>query len=114
MSHINAKLLIALCALSAASAVEVFGVDYRQQDKQGHFVLGAMSAGAAILTLDMFAPDAPWYARALVGTVTAAVVGAVKEYADSRDPLNHNVELDDFVATTTGGSLLSLTFCWRF
>lgn len=108
------RFILPLFFALSLNAVEVFGVDYRQPDKQGHFVLGAMSAGIAILTLDMFKPDAPWYARAIVGTVAAAVVGAAKEYADSKDPLNHNVELDDFVATTTGGAVLSLTFCWRF
>ncbi len=108
------RALLMLSILAATHAVEILGVDYSEKDKRGHFVLGAASAGIAILTLDMFAPDAPWYVRAAVGTVAAAVVGAAKEYADSKDPLNHCVEADDFVATTTGGAVLSLCFCWRF
>jgi hypothetical protein len=105
-------LVILLCA--TLPAVEFLGVDYSQKDKQSHFVLGALTASLSMLALDMIKPDAPWYARALVGTGSAALVGAVKEVADGRDPDRHTVETDDFVATLTGGACVAITLCWRF
>ena len=110
MIRLAALSLIASCL----SAVEILGVDYSQKDKQGHFTLGVLTASLSMLAFDMIKPDSPWWQRALVGTGSAALVGGAKEYADSKDPLNHVVESDDFVATLTGGLVVSLTLSWRF
>ncbi len=109
-----ASLVALLCLIGAAHGMEILGVDFREDDKQNHAVLGVASAAVAMLALDRIKPDAPWYARAATGIAAAAVVGAVKELADSRDPLRHTADIDDFTATTLGGALVSLTFCWRF
>jgi len=107
-------LIAIMLAVAALPAVEILGVDYSEKDKQGHFALGVLTSSLSMLAFDMVKPDATWWQRALVGTGSAALVGAAKEYADSRDPLNHVVESDDFVATLTGGMCVSFTFCWRF
>jgi hypothetical protein len=108
------RALIILLMLAPLSALEVLGVDYRQTDKQGHFTLGACASAIAMLILDRIEPDAKWYARALVGTASAAAVGVGKEWYDSRHLDRHAVEADDVIATTTGGAVVALTLCWKF
>ncbi len=105
--------------LSPLSAVEFMGVDYSEQDKQGHFILGAATASISMLAYERFCEarhqDPPaWWQSAAVGIASSVVVGAVKEWSDSRDPNHHSVDRDDFIATTTGGAAVSLTLCWRF
>ncbi len=106
-------LLLALLA-ARLPALEILGVDYAQSDKQGHAILGFGVASAAMEITEWVKPEARWYTKAAVGVLAAATVGLVKEYADSRDPLHHCVEADDFVATTSGGAIAALTLCWKF
>ena len=107
-------MLLVLTSSCFAVDLEFLGVDYKQQDKQQHAILGAAVAGTSILVLEKFVPDAKWYTKAAVGIIASAVVGAAKEWSDSKDLDHHCVEKDDFVATATGGALVSLTLCWDF
>lgn len=107
-------MLLALATSCFAVDVEFLGVDYKQQDKQQHAILGAAVAGTSILVLEKFVPEAKWYTKAAVGIVASAVVGAAKEWSDSHDLAHHCVERDDFVATATGGALVALTLSWRW
>ena len=94
-------------------AASLHALDLTQDDKQSHVVLGAASSACSMLLLDRIKPDASWQTRALVGIASAAVIGAAKELADSRDPQRHDCDRDDFYATTIGGAAVSLVFCWR-
>lgn len=110
MTHTALLLLL----FAQVSALEILGVDFSQSDKVGHFWLGAATAGVAMLALDHWKPEAPWYTRALVGTGAAALVGAGKEWADSGDLDHHTVDRKDFIATTLGGATVALSLCWNF
>ncbi len=99
--------------LARLSALEILSVDYAQSDKQGHFWLGAGTAGVAMLGIDRWKPEAPWYTRMLVGTATAALVGAGKEWSDSHDLTHHTVDSKDFIATATGGVCVALCMSWK-
>jgi hypothetical protein len=103
-----------LLALGQLSAVEFLGVNYDQDDKRSHFVLGVATSGLALATWDLVRPEAAWYEKLAVGIGSAAIVGAAKEWADGNDPLHHTQDRYDFIATTTGGAAFTLCFCWTF
>lgn len=107
--------LTVLILTSTCSALEVFGIDYaKEEDKQSHFWLGAAIAGGSILALEKINPEAKWYTKLFVGTVMSAVIGAAKEGFDTQDRQHHDPDVRDFIATSTGGALVSTTFCWKF
>lgn len=107
-------ILLVLMVNATLPALEILGVDYSQSDKQGHFWLGAAVSAVAMIALDRWRPEAPWYERAAVGLGSAALVGAAKEWADGRDPLHHTQDRRDWIATTTGGAVVAFSLCWRF
>jgi uncharacterized protein YfiM (DUF2279 family) len=45
----------------------------------------------------------------LLGFGMSVLAGAGKEYYDSRHPLNHTADVNDFLATAAGGAIGTLT-----
>lgn len=109
-------LLLLITFLTACPAMELkfLGTDFTQEDKIGHFWLGAATSGVAILALEKINPEAKWYTKMLVGTVMAAVIGAAKEGFDTQDIAHHDPDRHDFIATTTGGAAVAMTMSWKF
>lgn len=99
-----------------ASAMESFGwPDFHDEDKQAHAWMGAAVGAFATATAERVKPQWRWWEKALVGVATSAVVGVVKEVADSRSR-DHDCDPKDAEATVVGGAAgsLCIELVWRF
>jgi predicted aconitase len=94
--------------------VEQYVPDLTEEDKQGHVALGAAVAAGSALGLYLVWPEAPRWARIVIPTVAASVVGVVKEAEDSYDPLHHTVDAKDAVATGFGGFVTAVGISFTF
>lgn len=70
-------------------------------DKSIHIIMGATVALIACFGSDYL--DFGWVESFLIAMLATIVLAIGKEYSDSRDPLNHSVELWDVIATIAGG-----------
>jgi hypothetical protein len=99
-----------------AAALEAWGIpDLREEDKQGHVLLGITVGILADASAKSISPRSTWWSRALIGVATAAVVGTAKELVDARLP-HHDADPKDALATVAGGAagVLAIELVWRF
>jgi len=87
---------ITLLALSASAHSSCrFDDKWTGPDKDKHAVVG-IGTGFVVANLT----ESFWW-----GLGAAALLGAAKEYSDSRHPLEHDCTFQDFAATAAGGAL---------
>ena len=81
-------------------------------DKEQHFLVGYGIANFSNGLFQLLLPKDMKH-RVLVSTLLgfgmSVVAGAAKEYYDSRHPLNHTADINDFLATSAGGAIGTLT-----
>lgn len=95
------KILFLLAITASLNASDL--PDFRQKDKQIHFVVGAVtSASVYHLTRDTDHPR-------LYGFAAAVALGAAKEIRDKH--VGYRWDPKDVIATALGGSV-SVTFRW--
>ena len=109
-------LLTAPLAFSLEGLAEGDGDSWRTRDKIQHAAGGAIIGAFGYFMADEIHPEWPEWKKIVTGVAASAVIGAAKEALDSRDPENHDASLKDFVATTGGGVLgsVSISLLFRF
>ena len=102
--------------LLAANFAANVGIGYRFMnatwDKEKHFLVGYGIANISNGIFQLLLPKDMKH-RVLVSTLlgfgVSVLAGAAKEYSDSRDPLHHTADVNDFLATAAGGAIGTLT-----
>lgn len=113
--------VIALLALMASCSlcpgVESVGwPDYRQSDKREHALLGIATGEIGYALGAKLRPDWPEWKKIAAGFALGALAGLAKEIPDACDPKHHDCDPKDFIATTLGGAIgsVSLSLVFRF
>lgn len=109
-----------ICLTCGAPAVE--GLTDTENDRwladdKAMHAAGGMVVGAfGYLMADELCPRWPEWKKIAAGVAASAVVGALKEVSDARDPENHCASIKDGLATVAGGVLgsVSLSLVIRF
>ncbi len=90
--------------------------DFREDDKQKHFVAGMAIAGLTDVYLRSEYPSLNRWERAGWEILATSVVAVAKEISDDRaGPAKHTADPADALATVIGGGLVvAFTFSWSW
>ncbi len=85
-------------------------------DKVMHYAAGAAIGATAYAIVETIAPNIRGWKKHALAIGASALVGVVKEYADSRDRDHHTCDARDAVATVAGGVVgsISCSLVFRF
>jgi hypothetical protein len=102
--------------LLAANFVGNMAVGFRFMnatwDKEKHFLVGYGIANVSNGIFQLLLPKDMKHrvlASTLLGFGMSVLAGAGKEIYDARHPLNHTADINDFLATSAGGAIGTLT-----